>query len=282
MVIHATDQAGERERIKTAAEFVLGKTNSPPRVAMLLGTGHTSFAGRLKDRVAVVTNDIPEYPHRHGTEVGTFLLGHLAGVNILVADAPLSAHEGFTPREIAFPVRMLKAMGVDFLVLTAGAASLNPIFDPGDLALVEDHLNLANLSPLHGPPEDNLGPRFPDMTEPYSAPWRRKAREVAREANFPCHEGVLAYVCGPSLPTRAEYRFLRNAGADLVGMSTVPEVLAAVYVGMKVLAVLGVTQRIDFNAPRPASVEEMLDASDLAAPRMATLLTGLIEGMAPP
>jgi purine-nucleoside phosphorylase len=272
--------ADERDRIAAAAEFVLGKASAPPRIAMLLGTGHSSFAGRLKDRVAVVTDDIPGYPRRHGAEVGSVLLGQLAGVPILVADAPLSAHEGFAPRDLAFPVRMLKSMHVDFLVLTAGAASVNPVFEPGDLALVEDHINLAMLSPLHGPHEENSGPRFPDMTEPYAPALRQLAREVAREANFPCHEGVLAYVSGPSLPTRAEYRFLKNAGADLVGMSTIPEVLAAVHCGIQVLAVLGVTQRIDFNAPKPASVEEMLDAADLAAPRMATLLTGLVEGMA--
>jgi purine-nucleoside phosphorylase len=144
---------------------------------------------------------------------------------------------------------------------------------------VEDHLNFAGTSPLMGLLEDVPGPRFPDMTEPYAHTWRKRALEIGQEAGFPCGEGVLAFVSGPSLPTRAEYRFLKQAGAHLVAMSVVPEVLASVHAGLPVLALLGVIQRIDLVSPTPTSVEEMLDAAELAAPRLATILTGLIERM---
>jgi purine-nucleoside phosphorylase len=278
--MHPVDRDAEKKRIREAADYLLSRTPLRPRTAMLLGTGHDSFVGRLKNTEEIQAHEIPGWPRLAAEETGALLFGELAGVPLLVADAPLSVHAGFTARELAVPVWVLKAMGVQALVLTAGAAALTPAFELGGLALVEDHINLAALTPLAGLHDDTLGPRFPDMTEPYANNWRLRARNVAREANFPCREGVLAFVHGPSLPTRAEYRFLRTAGADLVGMSTVPEVLAAVHAGMEVLAVLGITQTIDLEAPRPTTLEEMLDAASLAAPRITSLLTGVVEGIA--
>jgi purine-nucleoside phosphorylase len=195
---------------------------------------------------------------------------------VVVGDAPLAPYEGVGPFEVTFPVRVLKAMGAELLVLTAGAASLTHHLEPGSVAVIEDHLNFTNLHPLQGPPDEQLGPRFPDMTDPYPQKWRLLAREVGAEIGFSCLSAVFAAVPGPSLPTRAEYRFLRRAGADLVGMSLVPEVLAAVHSGLDVLALCGITQHVQVESTQPVDIEEMLDAADLAAPRMASMLTGIV------
>jgi purine-nucleoside phosphorylase len=181
-----------------------------------------------------------------------------------------------TSAELAHPVRVLKALGCELLIVTAGAASLSQQIEPGAIAVVEDHLNFSNLHPLTGPNDDLLGPRFPDMSEPYSQKWVKLAREVAINAGVPCPRGVFAAVPGPSMPTRAEYRFLRQAGADLVGMSLVHEAIAGVHAGFQVLALVGVTQQVLHGGTSRVSIEEMIDAADVAAPRMATLLVGVI------
>jgi purine-nucleoside phosphorylase len=204
------------------------------------------------------------------------LVGLLEGVAVAVADAPLASYEGLSAAELAQPVRVLRALGCELLVLTAGAASLSQQIDPGAIAVVEDHLNVSGIHPLLGPNDDQFGPRFPDMSEPYGREWIEIARDVAMRAGIPCVPGVFAAMAGPSMPTRAEYRFLRQAGADLVGMSLVPEAIAAVHAGFQVLALVGVTQQVLAGHTTRVSIEAMIDAADLAAPRMATLLVGIV------
>jgi purine-nucleoside phosphorylase len=267
-----------RRRVKEAARELLDHFGSRPRVAMLLGTGHGLISAQLKNKKLLHRQELP----------GGMLLaddsdligGTLEGVPVVVGDPPLAAFEGHGPIDVTFPVRVLQAMGCELLVLTAGAASLSRHLEPGSIAVVEDHLNFSNLHPLQGPHTADLGPRFPDMSEPYPPRWRRLAREVGQEIGMNCLEGVFAAVPGPSLPTRAEYRFLRRAGADLVGMSLVPEVLAAVHSGLEVLALVGVMQRVQVESTQPVDIEEMLDAAELAAPRMASLLTGIVRSLA--
>jgi len=245
---------------------------------MLLGTGHASIAGQLKNKVAVPSSDLPDGMHLSGG--ASLLTGTVEGVPVIVADAPLASYEGFESEESTFPVRVFKAMGAELLVLTAGAASLVQQLEAGSIAVVEDHINLSGIHPLQGPNDDLLGPRFPDMTEPYSTYYQEMARDVAVRGGIPCLPGVFACVPGPSLPTRAEYRYLRRIGADLVGMSLVPEVLAAVHSGLDVLALVGITQQVKPESHSPASIEEMLDAADVAAPRMASLLVGILASIA--
>lgn len=260
-----------RHVAREIAQFVQTRTPLRPRVAMLLGSGHASIANQLKDKVVLHGDDLP------GTPLPTpLLVGLLEGVPVAVADAPFAAFEGLSAAELALPVRVLKAMGSEILILTAGAASLSQQIEPGTIAIVEDHLNFSGLHPLIGPNDDQLGPRFPDMNEPYAREWMEVARDVAMRAGIPCTPGVFAGVGGPSMPTRAEYRFLRAAGADLVGMSLVPEAIAAVHAGFQVLALVGVTQHVLAGKSAQASIEAMIDAADLAAPRMATLLVGIV------
>lgn len=263
--------AQHRNVAREIAQFVHARTPLRPRVAMLLGSGHASIANQLKDKVVLHGDDLPGSPLH-----APLLVGQLEGVPVAVADAPFAAYEGLSAAELALPVRVLKAMGCDLLVLTAGAASLSQQIELGTIAIVEDHLNFSGLHPLAGPNDDQLGPRFPDMNEPYAREWMEVARDVALRAGIPCTPGVFAAVGGPSMPTRAEYRFLRQAGADIVGMSLVPEAIAAVHAGFQVLALVGVTQQVLPGKSTQVSIEAMIDAADLAGPRMATLLVGIV------
>jgi purine-nucleoside phosphorylase len=262
--------SSHKQAARQIAKFLHDRTDLRPRLAMLLGSGHASIANQLKDKVALHGDDVP------GAKLhAPLLIGRLEGVPVAVADAPFAAFEGLSAAELALPVRVLKALGCEQLILTAGAASLCPQIEAGSIAIVEDHLNFSGLHPLAGAGDEQDGPRFPDMDEPYRRAWIDAARNVALRGGIPCATGVFAAIAGPSMPTRAEYRFLRQAGADLVGMSLVPEAIAAVHAGFEVLALVGVTQQVLAGQSTRVSIEAMIDAADLAAPRMATMLVGL-------
>ena len=273
MVTHNRDSI--RQRAEEAATKLLQAIGTKPRMAMLLGTGHTSIANQLKEKYTFSQDELPGGLHFESSQ-SPVMFGYLEDVPVIVGDAPVVPYEGYSPDEVTFPVRVLHAMGAELLILTAAAASLSLQIEPGAIAVVEDHINLSGVHPLQGPNDEKLGPRFPDMSDPYTSAWRRVARSVAREVGIPCLPGVFAAVPGPCLPTRAEYRYLKIAGADLVGMSMVPEVLAAVHSGFQVLALVGVTQTVSLERHEPTSIEEMLDAADVAAPRIASLLTGIV------
>lgn len=259
------------------AKLAQKRTPLRPRIAMLLGSGHASVANQLKEKVAVHTDDLDlDTEGEKSLLQSPILIGLLEGVPVAVADAPLGAYEGLAATDLAMPVRLLRALGPEMLIITAGAASLSQQIEPGAIAVIEDHINLSGLHPLVGPNDDLLGPRFPDMSEPYAREWLLLARETAQRAGIPCQPGVFAAVSGPTLPTRAEYRFLRATGADLVGMSLVPEAIAAVHVGFEVLALVGVTQQLLPGRATRVSIEAMIDAADLAGPRMASLLVGIV------
>ena len=263
--------AQHRHLAREIAQFVQSRSPLRPRIGMLLGSGHASIANQLKEKVVIHGDDVPgEALH------APLLIGLLEGVPVAVADAPFAIYEGLTAADLALPVRVLKALGCDLLILTAGAASLSQQIEPGTIAILEDHLNFSGLHPLIGQNDDALGARFPDMNEPYAHEWMEVARDVAMRAGIPCHPGVFAAIAGPSMPTRAEYRYLRQAGADLVGMSLVPEAIAGVHAGFQVLALVGVTQQVLPGRSTQVSIEAMIDAADLAAPRMATVLVGIV------
>lgn len=237
---------------------------------MLLGSGHASIAGQLKDKLQVQSDDLPT-----GVVLSSpLLLGVLEGVPVAVADAPILPLE--TGGEVTLLVRLLRALGCEVMIVTAGAASLSQQLELGGIAVVEDHINLSGVQPLRSSPDDQWGPSFPDMTQAYSRPWLDIAREVGLRGGIPCLPGVLAAVAGPSMPTRSEYRFLRQIGADLVSMSLVPEVIAAVHAGFHVLALVGITQQVLPERAGSASIEAMIDAAELAAPRMASMLVGVV------
>ncbi len=260
----------QRGRLRELAQQILGRTPLRPRVALLLGSGHSSIAGQLKERIAVQGDDLPA-----GVMLGSpLLVGLLENVPVAVADAPILPLE--TGGEVTLIVRLLRALGCELLIVTAGAASLSQQLELGGIAVIEDHINLTGSQPLHGTADDQWGPSFPDMTEAYSRRWIEIARDVGLRGGIPCLPGVLAAVPGPSMPTRSEYRFLRQMGADLVGMSLVAEVIAAVHAGFQVLALVGITQQVLPERAGNASIEAMIDAAELAAPRMASMLVGVV------
>jgi purine-nucleoside phosphorylase len=266
-----------RERTQSAAKALVDQSGIRPRIAMFLGTGHTEFTRRLDNKTTFHVSDIPDF--HTGVEQSTLSVGSYAGLGVIIGDAPLAPYLGISGFELAFPIRVFRAMGCEFLILTAAAASLG-MGALGDLGIVTDHLNFTHMNPLVGQNDELLGPRFPDMSEPYDKELSRIAGSIAGSAGFPVHEGVFAAIQGPSLPTRAEYRYLRSTGADFVGMSTSPEVIAAVHAGLRTLALLGITQRVDVKNPVPTDLESMVDAADLAAPRMSTVLAGIVETLA--
>lgn len=273
-MIPANEMLAIRQRAKTAAQSIVERAGMRPRVAMFLGTGHAEFSSRLTDKTSIRVEDVPEFPK--GVESSSLVVGRHQGTPVIVGDAPLAPYLGVTGIELAFPVRVFRQMGAHTLVLTAGAASLRSGALPGGIGIVADHLNFTTMNPLVGHNDELLGPRFPDMSEPYDPELRQVVRQIAEEAGFPVFDGVFAAIQGPSLPTRAEYRYLRNTGADFVGMSTVPEVLAAVHAGFRTLALLAITQRVDPMEPKPTELEAMVDAADLAAPRVSLLLSELL------
>ena len=222
--------------VNEASSEIAKRTDLVPEVGIILGTG----LGGLTDRIEITCEiAYPEIPHFVSSTVethqGRLLLGTLNGRNVVAMQGRFHYYEGYSMQQITFPVRVIKALGAETMIVSNAGGGMNPQFEKGDLILIEDHINLLGDNPLIGPNDDRLGIRFPDMCEPYSRVLIRLAEQVALEEKIPVKKGVYVAVPGPNLETRAEYRFLRGIGADVVGMSTVPEVIAAVHSGLRVL-----------------------------------------------
>ncbi len=270
--------AGQLKAIEEARAFLAPKLGASPEVGIILGTGLGQFASAMKGPVSVAYGDIPHFPvPAVETHAGQLVAGSLAGRPTIVLNGRAHYYEGHSIRDLAFPVRVLRALGARTLVLTSAAGGLNPLYEAADIVLIVDHINLMGENPLVGPNEDSLGPRFPDMSEPYSKELLALARETAREDKVPLREGVFAGVAGPNLETRAEYRFLRWAGADLVGMSVVPETIAAVHAGMRVLALSVVTDLCLPDALEPVDVPKILANAAKAEPVLTKLVTRVLK-----
>jgi purine-nucleoside phosphorylase len=264
--------------IDAALRAVRARTKFVPDVAIILGTG----LGELADDVAVETQmpygEIPGFPlSTVESHAGRLLLGTLSGQRVVALQGRFHHYEGYTLQQIAFPVRVLKALGAKTLVVSNACGGMHPLWSPGDLMLIADHINLLGDNPLVGPNDDALGPRFPDLSEPYDAELRALARAVALERGIPLREGVYVAVAGPNLETRAEYRMLRTLGADVVGMSTVPEVITARHMDMRVLGVSIITDQCLPDALEPASVERIIAVARAAEPRLTMLIRGVLE-----
>ena len=264
--------------IQDAVRVVRARTTLVPDVAIILGTG----LGRLADELTVETRipygEIPGFPlSTVESHAGQLLAGTLAGRRVVAMQGRFHRYEGYSLQQIAFPVRVLRQLGARTLVVSNACGGMHPLWSPGDLMLIADHINLLGDNPLVGPNDDALGPRFPDMSEPYDGELRALARAVALVQGIALREGVYVAVTGPNLETRAEYRMLRAVGADVVGMSTVPEVIAAVHAGMKVLGVSIVTDQCLPDALAPASLEQIIAVARAAEPRLAALIRGVLE-----
>lgn len=272
------DITAYRKRVERATAFVQDHLNAEPRLGLILGTG----LGRLADQITVAAtlpyDDIPHFPvSTVASHDGRFLIGTLRDVPVLAMQGRFHLYEGYSPREVTLPVRVMGALGIDTLLISNAAGGMNPQFAQSDVMLITDHINLQGANPLVGPNVDDWGPRFPDMSEPYDPTLRTWAEEVALEHEIRLQRGVYVAVVGPNLETRAEYRMLRRMGADAVGMSTVPEVIVARHMDLRVMALSVITDECFPDALAPVTLDEVVAAADEAEPRLTTIMAGVVE-----
>lgn len=271
---------GLAEALAAAAAAALPAGAPAPEVGLVLGTGMGAVARGIAVEREVPYGAIPGFAESTvASHEGKLLLGTLAGRRVAALQGRIHAYEGHSLAAVVFPIRVLRALGCRTLVLAGAVGGMHPLWDRGDIVLLADHLNLFGDSPLVGPNDDRVGPRFPDMSAAYDPALRALAREAARELGLTLREGVYAGVAGPQLETAAEYRMLRAMGADVVGMSTVPEVIAAVHAGMRVLAFSVVTDRCLPDALVPVTLEEIIAAAEAAEPHVARLVSRVLERM---
>ena len=273
--------AGEMERIREAVRAVRARWDGEPRAGIVLGTGMAGLADAMEIEVLIPYGELPHFPiPTVETHRGRLLLGNLNGVPVVAMQGRPHRYEGHSLREAVLPVRVMRLLGADTLVVSGACGGMNPLWGPGDLVVLDDHINLMGDSPLIGPNLDELGPRFPDMSVPYDPGLRAIASEVALEERIALREGVYAAVTGPQLETRAEYRMLRRMGADVVGMSTAPEVIAARHMGMRVLAVVVITDQCLPDALEEVDVERIIAAAVAAGPKLVRVVAGVFARLA--
>jgi len=266
------------EAAQAAADVVRARFGARPDAAIILGTGLGRLAAEIDAAVTIEYADLPGFPlSTVESHAGRLLCGTLGGKTVIAMQGRFHRYEGYSLQQVAFPVRVMHALAVDTLVVSNACGGLHPLWNAGDLMLIADHINLLGDSPLIGPNDDRLGPRFPDLSAPYDASLRSLARRVAAERGITLREGVYVAVAGPNLETRAEYRMLRAIGADVVGMSTVPEVLVAVHAGMRVLGLSIITDMCLPDALEPATVERIISVANRAEPSLTALVRGVLE-----
>ncbi len=251
-----------------------------PEVGIILGTGLGGLGARIEKPHALPYETLPHFPHSTvESHKGQLVFGHLHGKSVVVMEGRFHCYEGYSAQQVVYPVRVIKALGAGTLIISNAAGGMNAEYRAGDLMAVADHINLMGVNPLVGANDERIGPRFPDMSAPYDERLIALAETIAREKNFKLHRGVYAGVLGPNLETRAEYRFLRGIGADAVGMSTVPEVIAAVHAGLRVFAVSCITDLCIPETLKPASLEEILKVAAAAEPKLTALIETVVERM---
>ena len=266
------------DRVSGAAGVIRERTALRPEVAVVLGTGLGALAKEIAVETEIPYGDIPGFPlSTVESHTGRLLVGRLGGRVVAAMQGRFHRYEGYDLQQVTFAVRVLHALGAETLVVSNACGGMHPLWAPGDLVLLSDHINLLGDNPLIGLNDDRLGPRFPDMSAPYDAALRALARAVALELGIVLREGVYVAVPGPSLETRAEYRMLRTMGADVVGMSTVPEVIVAVHEGMRVLGVSIITDQCLPDALEPADIGRIIETATRAEPQLTTLVTTVLE-----
>lgn len=267
-------------RAEQAAQFILAKTTLRPKIAVVLGSGLGAFADNLAEATRVPYQEIPAFPRSTAVgHAGVLAIGNCAGVPVAAMQGRVHMYEGYSAQEVAFPMRVLGRMGIKAAILTNAAGGINLEHKQGCLVLLSDHINLQGRNPLVGPNDERFGPRFPDMTRAHHKPYRQAALEEARRLGITCFEGVYAALLGPNYETPAEIRFLRTIGADVVGMSTVAEVIAARQMGIKVLAISCVTNMAAGILDKPINHEEVLETGERVKGQFIALLRAVIPRM---
>ncbi|MFL5404126.1 MAG: purine-nucleoside phosphorylase [Gemmatimonadales bacterium] len=268
------------DRIREAVAVVRGRTALGPEIGIILGTGLGGLAQEIEVEVTIPYGDIPGFPlSTVESHAGRLLVGRLGGRPVVAMQGRFHRYEGYDLAAVTFPVRVMRALGAESLIVSNACGGMNPLWRPGDLVLLSDHINLLGDNPLVGPNDDRLGPRFPDMSAPYDPELRALARAVALEQGIVLREGVYVAVPGPNLETRAEYRMLRAMGADVVGMSTVPEVIVAAHAGMRTVGISIITDQCLPDALEPADIGRIIDTAARAEPSLSRLITHLVERM---
>ena len=266
-----------KRQIDEAVASLRGRTPLVPEVGVILGTGLGTLAEGLTVETRVPYKDIPHFAvSTVESHKGELVFGKLGGRPAVVMSGRVHFYEGYTMRQVSFPVRVMQALGAKTLIVSNACGGMNPLFDAGDIMLVTDHINLMGDNPLIGPNDETLGPRFPDMSQPYDRALLKLTEEVALEEKLKVQKGVFVAVAGPNLETAAEYRFLRGIGADVVGMSLIPENLVAVHGGMRVLAFAVVTDLCLADALEPVDIPKILAVAAQAAPRLDRLVTRVV------
>jgi len=276
----ATFDAHSSDAIERAADAIRVRFDRRPDAAIILGTGLGRLAVEIDAHAVIEYADIPGFPlSTVESHTGRLLCGTLGNKTVIAMQGRFHRYEGYSLRKVTFPVRIMRELGADSLIVSNACGGLNPLWSAGDLMLIADHINLLGDSPLIGPNDDRLGPRFPDLSAPYDSALREVARRVAAEKGITLREGVYVAVTGPNLETRAEYRFLRAIGADVVGMSTVPEVVVAIHAGMRVLGLSIITDMCLPDALEPATVERIIAVANRTEPHLTALVRGVLERM---
>ena len=268
------------DAIQGTADFLASKMTTSPKVGMITGTGLGSLTEKIAVDLHLPYEEIPNFPSSTVMgHKGTLVCGKLSNKSVIAMEGRFHIYEGYTLQEITFPIRVMSKLGIKYLIISSAAGGLNPQFEPGDLMIVTDHINLTGNNPLIGPNLDQFGPRFPDMSEVYDRDLITLAREKALEAHIPLRQGVYVGIIGPSLETPAETRFLRMIGADAVGMSTVTEVIVGVHCGLKIMVIVAITNVNLPDSMRKTSIEEVIATAEQAGLTLARLWKEIIGAL---
>jgi purine-nucleoside phosphorylase len=271
------------EQIDQVVQVIGEKTTGKPRVGMILGSGLGPLAESIEKAVEIPYQDLPSWPvSTVSGHKGQLVIGELENQAVVVMQGRVHYYEGYSMPHVGFPVRVLQRLGIESLIVTNAAGAVNPNFEPGDLMLINDHLNLigmAGLNPLRGPNIEDIGPRFPDMSRAYDRQLAELARRVATENDIFLHAGVYVCLAGPSFESPADLRFLLNSGVDAVGMSTVPEVIVARHGGVRVLGISGISNKANLDGETTTTHEEVLAAGEEIVPKLTTLIRGVLRSL---
>lgn len=266
------------EKIQQAADFIFSNGVKTPEIGIVLGTGLGNLVQKMEVETTIPYSDIPFFPvSTVESHSGKLIFGNIDGKKVLAMQGRFHYYEGYSAKQITFPIRVLKKLGVEKLLISNAAGTVNPSFKKGHLMLIDDHINLLPENPLRGENLDEFGPRFPDMSQPYDKEMNSLLKVIAKDSEIALNEGVYASVEGPNLETRAEYRYLRNIGADAVGMSTVPEVIVANHMDLPCVAISVLTDECDPDNLKKVSLEEILECATLAEKDLTYLFVELIK-----
>lgn len=267
-----------RIKIEQTLSYIRQQTQIQPQIGIVLGTGLGALVKEVEIEKELSYRDIPHFPiSTVETHAGKLITGHLSAKPVVVMQGRFHFYEGYSMHQITFPIRLMKFMGISTLLISNAAGGMNPLYRKGDMMIMDDHINLLGDNPLIGPNDDNIGPRFPDMSEPYSKRLIDLAEQIALEDKIKVQRGVYIAVSGPNLETRAEYRFLRSVGGDVVGMSTVPEVIVARHMDIEVFGISIITDECFPDALKPADVSDIIKTANDAQPRLTLLMKRLVE-----